>query len=96
MSAPTYRRPGVPEGKWWHPFAYLGVLIGASLIGWAFFAGYLWLVWAYTLVMLSITSALAAVVLVLALVLKRGPRQKLVAGALFCALVAVVLLAVSR
>lgn len=96
MSAPARQRPGLPEGKWWHPLALLGVMFGASAIGWALLVGVVWLVWAYTLAAVSILVALAAVVLVAHLALKRGWRPKAVAVALFAALVALVRWVASR
>lgn len=89
--APDHARPGHPDGA--HPLAalgYLGALFGASALGWALIVGVGWFVWTYALVVVSYVVALAAVVLVAFLALKRGWRPKVAAAVLLVVLVAVV------
>jgi hypothetical protein len=89
VSASAGQRPGHPDGA--HPLAilaYLGALFGIAALGWALLAGVVWLVWAYTLVALSILVGGGLVVLVIRLALKRGGLAW--SAALFAALVAFV------
>lgn len=98
-NAPAHARPGQPEGKWWHPFAYLGALFGLAGVGWALIAGSVWLLWVtriYVAVMFSITFSLAIIALVAWLALKRGWRPKMLAASIFLVLVVMILSALPQ
>ncbi len=99
MSAPARSRIGRTEAPAWQVLAFLAALVGASALGWALLAGAVWLLWlagVYAVIGGSIALALAVVVLVIRLALKRGWRPKATAVAVFAALVALVRWVVSR
>ena len=96
---PTYARPGVPEGRWWHPFAYFGGLLGASALSWALISGVVWAVWiarAYVLVAVCVTAALAVVAYAAHLMIKPDRRSRVRGVVIFVALVALILVVLPR
>lgn len=91
MSAPAGQRPGQPEAPWWWPLAVIGVALSSTVVAVALLGFLGWLVYAYTLVMVSIIVSGGLVVIVLRLALKRDWRTKLAALALCVVLVGFVL-----
>jgi hypothetical protein len=91
VSAPVGQRPGQPESPWWFPLAVIGVALGSSVVAVALLGFLGWVVYAYTLVVVSIFIAGGLAVIVLRLALKRDWRTKLAALALCVVLVGFVL-----
>lgn len=90
IKAPTYARPGRVDPPAWQVLVFLGTLFGAGALGWAILIGVCWLVWAYTLVTLSVIASLAVVTLCAYLAVRGNRRARVLAAAIVGGLIVLV------